>query len=529
MFNPNEAAPTAPKSPEPGSAAPVTPVAPATPPAALSQQTVPAAPAAPENPIAKAADELVKTGVKGIRDAIQKLPDTQLVEQILSMPDTDLNELEQQYLAKTKSSTETPETLAASSGSPAAPAAPGTPTPAIEDKEETISLKRSELGTYAPKDRSLKDAILELMKGKKESDEIIAYNKNKRIPAMEKLGQTLVLENQKLTKELTELRAKVAQTVTTAKVAESTVEVPTLPNVDDYDMFDPDQKTKYVAALSAHNEGLNKKHQAEIEALRNPPKAETTEQAPTAPAGTLPAEVAREYEEVDLFQANPETQGIFRTEKPVPEVEKEYLALVGNLARLKNINTIYDAAGRFMPEIQQLINVYFKPETPDGQALRAAAEAAKIAPSAPSEKDMRTLFNILDIRRVRREHQRENPVTHVVEPISYDQAFDIDQRLHPEKYSAASSVAPVIPAGGTTAIERGQQYRQQFAPEVPSTTAVPVTAHQSSTVEEFFRLMRKPIDKYTTEEISRLRSLMKSEAQMADDEIDAWFTKPQPK
>ena len=416
---------------------------------------------------------------------------------------------------------------------PSAPAAPGTPAPGEEDKEETITLKRSDLGTYAAKNRPLKEAILELKKGKQEADDIITYNKEKRIPAMEKLGQTLVLENQRLSNEVTQLRAKVAPA---APAAPAPVDVPAAPNVDDFDMFDPDQKKKYQDALAAHETGLTKKHQAEIDALRNPPPPPASP-AP-APAGTLPPAVVREYEEVDLFQANPETRGLFKTDKPVADVEKDYLSFVGNIARLKGITTIYDAAGRFMPDVSKHINDYFNPETPAGKALRTETEAAHIAPVNP--KDLQTLFRIYDVRRVRMEHQRENPVTHVVEPISYDQAFDTDRRLHPEKY-AASPAAPAAPGAAPaapgqpgapaapSALERGIQQRQQYAPEVPATSAVPIQEHQTTSVDEFFRLMRKPIDTYTPEEVTRLRSLMKSEAKMADDEIDAWFKRPSPK
>lgn len=177
MALPNEAAPTAPQN-SPTEAAPAQSQAPAAAPQQQAPQAPAAAPAAPQqpatpspagmpapaqppaDPVKAAADRLVASGVRSIREAIDKSDNPGLYEELINMTDDQLRKVEEQYLAQTGKSSTTP--TAPTGGSPnagaPAPAAPGTPAPA-DDREETVTLKRSELGTYAAKDRPLKDAI----------------------------------------------------------------------------------------------------------------------------------------------------------------------------------------------------------------------------------------------------------------------------------------------------------------------------------------------------------------------------------
>jgi hypothetical protein len=512
---PNESAPAAPAS------APVTAQgqAPAPAPAPLQSAAAPAQAPAPVNPVSDAASKLVASGVKSIREAIDKSSNPGLYEELINMSDDQLAEVERQFAEQTgKSSTGTPQ---AGTPSPAAApaAAPGAPAP-DDDREETITLKRSELGTYASKDRSTKDAILELIKGKKKADEVIDYTNKKRIPAMEKVGAQLVAENSRLKQELEGFKVR-APAAPAAPAAADSIVIPAVPNVDEYDMFDPASKQAYNDALKARDDAITKRHQAEVEALRIPkPPAAQPEQT----SGITDA-VEREYNEIDLFQANPETEGIFITKKPVGDVEKDYISFVDNLAKLHKIGAVYDAAGRFMPAVSTLIGQYFNQESEEGKTVRAAAEAAGL--KAP--EDIQPLFRIYSIRNIRSQYQRPNKITGAVEPISYEEAFELDRKLHPDAYKASGTPQSQAPAGtASSAIERGVQHRQQFAPEVPATMGVPVQAHESVAVEEFFRLMKKPMGSYSPEEETRLRGLMKSEAKMDDEEINAYFTKPQP-
>ena len=504
MPDPKEVALTTPNNP-PKEGAPAVP-APAAP-------AAPAPAAAPVDPVAEAAELLAGQGVDSIKQAIDKLSDPSRIEKILAMDEAQLTELERQFKAKkTQSSVGT-----APSGTPA-PAPAGTAgAPAPDDTEETITLKRSELGTYAVKDRSTKDAILELIKGKKQADEVIDFHKNKRIPAMEKAGQQLATENQRLKKELDEIRAKTP--AAPAAPAAGAIEVPPLPSAEEVDFFDPAQKKKYQDGVQAHVAALEKKRLADIEALRNPPPPA----APAAPVAPVEDPVQREFQEIDLFQANPETGGIFKTKKPVAEVEKDYVAFVGNLAMVNGIKDLYDAAGRFMPAVTALINQYFDQSSEAGKTVRAVMDAAKIAPP----EDIQALFRIYNIRKVRSNYQRPNPATHTVEPLPYEEAFALDRKLHPELYTVSGTPTPQQQsAGADAAIQRGIEQRSQFAPEVPANLGVPITAHEDVSVEEFFRLMKKPLGDVTEQEETRLRKLMKSYAKMDDNEINDYFKRP---
>jgi len=502
MSNPNEAAPTAPANPQ-KEGAPVIPAVTPTAPAA------PAPAAAPVDPVAESAQILADQGVDSLKAAIDKLPYPSRIERILAMDEKQLTELERQFKAKRQAGM--PQAPAPAPAS--APAEPGAPVP--DDTEETITLKRSELGTYATKDRTLKDSILELIKGKKSADDVIEFHKTKRIPAMEKAGQQLALENQRLKTQVDELQKKVP--AAPAAPAAGDIVVPPLPSSEDVDFFDPAAKKKYLDGVAAHTEALEKKHLAEVEALRNPKPAP----APTAPAAAPQEDpVQREYNEIDMLQSNPETAGIFKTKKPVAEVEKEYVAFVDNLAKINGIKEIYDAAGRFMPAVSTLINQYFDQNSADGKTLRTVMDAVKAMPP----EDIQSLFRIYNVRKVRNTYRKPNPVTHAVEPLPYEEAFALDRKLHPELYTTSSTPTPQQQANGDQdAINRGLEHRQQFAPEVPSQLAVPITAHDDVSVEEFFRLMKKPLEEFNEGEETKLRKLMKTYAQMGDDEINSYF------
>jgi hypothetical protein len=179
---------------------------------------------------------------------------------------------------------------------------------------------------------------------------------------------------------------------------------------------------------------------------------------------------------------------------------------------------VFDANGRFTPEIGRLLDVYFDPASPDHQKITTAATAAGIT----LPEDYPTLMRIYQVREIRNRYQAQDPITGVYGPIPYIEAIRLARTMKPEIFTSAKTG----PQAQREAIASAKEARSAFAPEPAGATSSDADLQQHETPEEYYRLMKKSRDEYTPEEVSRLSSMLKKYAEFSDREVEEYFKKP---
>ena len=488
-----------------------------------STKKVEGAPDAPATLSPKDVAEKLKTADPGspqdVKALIEKDP---VYQQILSWDDKKLDELDALLRESQPQSNAAPDDKKPT-GAAATPAATpqGSAAPAAEpEKEITISLKPSDLGTYLA-NRTPQEAVLELVKGKRNADETIKFYKEQSLPTLEKTAQSMFAQNQLLKKELEGLKKQPAGAggpEGTKPTEPPKIAIPEIP--DDVDLFDPEQQKVLVGTLKALRD-QNIALSSEITQMRSTPPAPQPQVAPAPQAIGLPDEVKSEYNQISLMQMNPEYKEVFSTKVPIEELERQYVAWVESLAKINGLTEIYDAKGRFVPRVSTLISQYLDPSSADGGKLRTVAEQSGAKPP----EDISTLSRIYAVRNVRNQYSRRDE-SGVVVSISYEEAARIAKSLTPELFTISSSPSTSPSTSEREAIARGVERRSQFAVEVPAARGAQVDEISNMDFNEFQRLMKKPRVEYTTQEAETVRRLLKELASFSDKEVEDWFKQP---
>jgi hypothetical protein len=318
------------------------------------------------------------------------------------------------------------------------PAPQGAPPASAPEPEEevTVKLRRSELSTYAPKDRSTADSIREMIKGFPKKDETINYYKNVVVSDFQKKLDAATQENLSLKKALEKFEAdekarKAAQPAaapTPEQPKPEDIKIPELPA--ELDFYNEDHQKLLSQTLAA----LTKANAAMMAKLSAPAAPAAPEQAPAQPQAAQ--QVANpsandEFNEIRMLQANPEYASLLRTKTDIAQLDGEYVQFVEKVAGLAGIKNVYSATGDLTNEARAPLAAYFNPGDPSHEQVVKIAEAASVKP--PEEIDK--LFRIYTIR----EHRPVRSGTgRVVVP--YETAATIAMAKRPDVFKVSDPV-----------------------------------------------------------------------------------------
>ena len=465
--------------------------------------------------VSDVAGSISTTDREAVVKALDSNPD--LYQRVLTMSAEELAQLDEQLKAK--------QTVPVKDEPHANPEAPAPDKPAAEagqassaskdegEEELVVKLKPKDLGTYYSKGRSPQEAILELVKGKKNADDRIKYLKDDQMPALERMARTLSEENQALKTDLAKLTAEKEASAKKAAPEEPVTDDVTLPNPEEIDFFDPDTQKNIVDKFKKIKED-NAALKSQIETLKKVPPAQSAAPKSEAVPQARNAEVENEFNEIRLLQRNPDTEGLFSTKVDVEAVEKQNIAFMESLARANGVNSIYDASGRINQATATLLDTYYA-NTPESQALRQASDAAGIKPP----EDLPALNRIYAIRSLRQQYYKPNVITGKVEPIPYEEAHRLARSVMPDLF--AQKTPSDIRNSEREAISRGVEQRSTFAPDPKSSSSSEMSMAANMNITEFMRLMKKDTKDYTPAEIDLLRKIYKDEGKMSDDEIES--------
>jgi hypothetical protein len=273
---------------------------------------------------------------------------------------------------------------------PAAPAgAPAASVPSEEEETVTLKLRRSALGTYAPKERSTADAIQELIKGYGEKDKTISFYKETKVPNLEKALEKAAANYNTLKKEVDELKkAPQGPTQQPFTVPEDLPDV----NEDEVDEFDKEgfdklkkrskalrDILKATTALKSEIAGLKKDGAAAPAAPAATSQPEKKDGAPAAPAGTEEDPLAPVFAEISEGQVDPQVGKFIRTRKPFKEVNSDYITFCVELAELSGIKKPFDDQGNMVEDTKLLVEAYLNPKDPEGEKIRTAVNQVNTA------------------------------------------------------------------------------------------------------------------------------------------------------
>lgn len=437
-----------------------------------------------------------------------------LYQRVLTMTPEELAQLDEQLKAN-----KTPSPEPAPVQTPASGAAPAVQQPTEPEKELTITLKPSDLGTYLSNGRTAQEAIVELVKGKKNADDRIQFLKNDQIPSLEKQARTLAEANAKLQTDLDQLKKSKPPVETPAPQASADSKATdiVIPNADDFDFYDPDQQ-KGIFDLLKKAKTKADTLAAEIAALKTAQPAAPAPQPQPAPQARADDPVTSEFEQIRLLQKDPDTGGIFSTNVDVMDVEKQNVAFMEALAQKNGLPGVFDANGQIIPAAATLLNRYYDAASPEGQIIRSTAESSGIKPP----EDLPALNKIYAIRNLRLKYKAENPITGKVEPIPYPEAHRMARFMMPELFAQSTSSDPR--RSEREAIARGVEHRQQFAPDPKATSSTELAQQANMSLPEFKRLMAKDMKSYTPQEVDTLRTILRTHGKMSEAEINAYFT-----
>jgi hypothetical protein len=409
------------------------------------------------------------------------------------------------------SSLGTDDQPALASGQPGAAAAPAAETNIADDKEVSITIKPSDLGTYAKGRSSLQEAIQELVKGKQEADKTIEFYKSHKIPTIEKTLTSAVAQVETLQRELAALKQGApAPGKPGEKAAE--VEMPTMPELpDEIDFLDPDhQKTvsdylksvpNLVKALTSQIQSVRSEASAGVESVRR-----TADRAP----------VNSEYDEIRLLQANPETEGLLSTKTDIEQLDTEYYNFVKNMASLSGIQQVVDNSGNWTEQTRKALAFFMDQESVEGKAIREACVANNV--KLPEEYPI--LSRIYQARGLRQKYLTRSGDGSSV-PISYDEAFKLLRAQNPSITPGKTKVQLAVEEQERLAA--AQKNRDKFSKEPRSTDGAQPNSLTDLTAQKFADLVRKDRKTYTPAEKEFVTNVLRDEAKMSDAEITSWF------
>lgn len=317
----------------------------------------------------------------------------------------------------------------------------------VDDEVVEVKLPKKFLGTY-------KDGE-SLLKGMSHKDEVI---------------NTLRQRLEQVEGSHVSLKKLLAEKEKEHSVAPLKVE-PTVPSVDfdledSADLFEEGNQKKLLSLVKAVS-NRNKELEAKINQIEN----NVTTIKSTVETDKL-AEMKREQlqNEAVLFEAARKNSGVFQSERPIAEIENEYITFLKEGSRLLGYDgTIYDAAGVYTEGAKKAFALFNDEKA--GADFRAKIQAAGI--SYPT--DLQDLQTKAEIERIR---NREVDGKYI--PVmSWDEAITLYG--HKTGITAKQSEQKALEQrkAGAVAHAKAVQNRQQFASEVRPSEG----AHQTGTVD----------------------------------------------
>lgn len=360
-----------------------------------------------------------------------------------------------------------------------------------------FKIKRSELGNYA-KDRDGKEAIIEMVKGVREKDRTIKSDREERIPKLQtdlenatKELDIIKAREVEAAKQIDELKKKAGSSGADTHVSDFQV-----PEFTEEDFLTEEGQKKIKDTLVSINKiaGSSKAEttamRAEIEELKKSLTKTASDVSSVAAEKKFETQVVKEYGEIDGLIGKYREEGLFKTERPVGEIETEYqesLAKIGAMAGCKGPLTD-PKTGRYSKEYLDAVNLYM---SDDGAELRSKCDAEKIG----LPEDVDDLFRVYEIRTIRKNIGEDK--------IDYNRAIAIYKVEHPELEKQAKIKEHVK---SREHFERAVNNRGKFAKEVSLTEGEDTTITLTQ-AHAILKILPKNRTKEQTEDVKQFLKL----------------------
>jgi hypothetical protein len=416
-------------------------------------------------------------------------------------------------------------------------------TPA-EESEISVTLKPSLLGPDL-RGRKPAEVLIDLIRKAKEGADTVDVlqkrtipNLNEEIGRRDRLLSTVSTENATLKSELAALRAKKIEeqppaapsgTPASAGGDEELPPIPEMPEGEEFDPFNPEDRKKFLGALNAmrkRDEILVKK----VNSLAAVP-AKRQEADPVAPPPAAPRQPKDEYKAVvdeelqaaRQIQSNATFADLMRTTRDITAINEDYVTFGQKIATLVGITKAVDDNGLFTHETNNVLSDYFNPVSPEGEKIRSAAKSRGIEP--PAEAELTALRRITTVRSIQKSRFTRDGQGNVV-PISADEAFVIAQGINPHLFKNNDPVA--ARRAELEATERAIKNREAHTTDVPPAIGADVNDVSKIPMERFLSILKKPADKWSVEEAEAVKAVMKAN-NLIDDEIKYFVDQQKPK
>jgi len=250
-----------------------------------------------------------------------------------------------------------------------------------EDVVEMVELRKSDLGDYA-KNRSLKDAVAEVIKGKQHADKTINYLKSHLVPLVEKENAQLKSQMAEIQRRLQDMEKEKTSPQGGLSAPDANIELSD-DEIANADLYDSDVQAKFKAALLK---------------MKKPAAATKPETAvPRVEQYHSTTSARDEFDEITTFINHPDYVDEFGP-MDVRSSNEKYLQFMSGLAGLAGLPVqtaadLVDAKGNLKQEVVNAVTQY---NDPNSMVYKVAQERG-ITPPA----DMDKLQEVYKIRAVR--------------------------------------------------------------------------------------------------------------------------------
>jgi len=409
--------------------------------------------------------------------------------------------------------------------------------PAEDGKEISVQVKPSLLKPFSTAG-DLKQALNELVRKAKESNDTVDVlqkrtipNLNEEIARRDRALSTVSTENSTLKTEIEALRklkpADQPAAVVTAPNDEELPEIPDMGTSEDFDPFNPDDRKKFLDALTVmrKRDEIYSKKIKELSAQNQAPQPGASEK----PAATVPDNsriVDDEYQAARALQSNGVFGDLMRTNRDITAINNDYVDFGKKLATFYGIQKSVDENGLFTPEINKILYEYFNPLSTEGDKIRSAAKSQGIEP--PADDELMALRRITTVRQLQKSRFKRDERGATV-PISVEEAFAIAQGTNPNLFKKTDSVETRRQEAEkmSAAIEN----RNRHTTDIPPAVGAEITNVDRIPFEKFMQLLSKPMDTWSVDEANMVKAVAKAN-NMSDEEIKFLVDeqqKPKPK
>jgi len=266
--------------------------------------------------------------------------------------------------------------LAKAESASADPKKPEPPVKQPDDEEITVKVRKSTLGSYA-KNRTPEEAVVELARGKSESDKTIDFLKNHKLPGVEEENINLRAQTLTLKQELEAYKKK-----KDAAPAAKPVEVALPADLENLDLLDPDAQKKVMDTLKQFSAALkstqeqNQALKSELDGLKTDVTSANERTNARETEESLRNKVASDLSEIDTIRRqNPD---LFVSQRPYEAIQGDYVAFVDDLCLIAGVKgPVRDDKGEFTPEARAAYALYHDAEK--GKELKEKCDKEGVA------------------------------------------------------------------------------------------------------------------------------------------------------